>query len=286
MTKEVYAEYAFIRRSTLSRLRWANPEIEPRLILACDQKLLDRILFIAFCEDRGLLPAETIKRAYKHRDPYNPRPLWENFRGMFRAINVGSDELDIRKYNGGLFADDPVLDNLKMPDEIFGLFDSLAEYDFRPASAIPEDEVIADRRLVNVEILGHIFEQSIDDLEKLQAELEKPVEIPAEPEPEPIRRRSAVASARGRSTRPTPSPATSSSRHWAASCTTGSSGSAAITPRGPGGRPGASWPTRGPTTSTRSRRRSGRRCWNSGRTGSMCWARSGSSTRPAAAAPS
>ena len=91
LTKEVYADYAFIRESTLSRLRRANPEVEPRLILGCAQKLLDRILFIAFCEDRGLLPAETIKRAYAHRDPYNPRPLWENFRGMFRAINVGND---------------------------------------------------------------------------------------------------------------------------------------------------------------------------------------------------
>ncbi len=185
VTREVYAEYAFIRRSTLSRLRWANPAIEPRLILACAQKLLDRILFIAFCEVRGLLPAETIKRAYRHRDPYNPRPLWENFRGMFRAINVGSDELDIRKYNGGLFADDPVLDALKIHDEVFGLFSDLAEYDFRPASAIPADEVVTDRRLVDVEILGHIFEQSIDDLEKLQAELEKPVEIVPEPEAEP-----------------------------------------------------------------------------------------------------
>ena len=186
VTKEVYAEYAFIRKSTLSRLRWANPEVEPRLILALRQKLLDRILFIAFCEDRGLLPPETIKRANAHRDPYNPRPLWDNFRGMFRAINVGNEALDIRKYNGGLFADDPVLDGLKIPDEIFGLFDDLAKYDFRPASAIPADEVIvADNRLVNVEILGHIFEQSIDDLEKLQAELEKPVEIPTEPEAEP-----------------------------------------------------------------------------------------------------
>jgi hypothetical protein len=186
VTKEVYAEYAFIRRSTLSRLRLANPGIEPQLILACAQKLLDRILFIAFCEDRGLLPAETIKRAHAHRDPYNPRPLWDNFRGMFRAINVGNDALDIRKYNGGLFADDPVLDNLKIPDEVFGLFDDLSEYDFRPVSAIAEDEVISDRRLVDVEILGHIFEQSIGDLEKLEAELTKPIEIPAEPVAVPV----------------------------------------------------------------------------------------------------
>ncbi len=185
VTKEVYAEYAFIRRSTLSRLRWANPEVDPHAILACAQKPLDRILFIAFCEDRGLLPAETIKRAYKHRDPVQPAPALGELPGDVRAINMGSDELDIRKYNGGLFAEDPVLDNLKIPDEVFGMFDSLAEYDFRPASAIPADEVVTDRRLVDVEILGHIFEQSIDDLEKLQAELAKPIEIPVEPESQP-----------------------------------------------------------------------------------------------------
>ncbi|MFI5455560.1 MAG: Eco57I restriction-modification methylase domain-containing protein [Isosphaerales bacterium] len=86
LTLEFYAHYAFARRSALSRLRWTNPDVEPRLILGCSQKLLDRILFIAFCEDRGLLPAETIKRAFSYRDPYNPRPLWDNFRGMFRAV--------------------------------------------------------------------------------------------------------------------------------------------------------------------------------------------------------
>jgi hypothetical protein len=178
LTREVYAEYAFIRRSTLAMLRRANPDIDPRLILGCTQKLLDRVLFIAFCEDRGLLPAQTIQRAYDHRDPYNPRPLWDNFRGMFRAIDVGNDELDIRKYNGGLFADDPILDNLTIPDEVFGLFRDLAEYDFRPAAAIAEDEAITEGRLIDVEILGHIFEQSIDDLQKLESELSRPALLP------------------------------------------------------------------------------------------------------------
>jgi hypothetical protein len=176
LTNEFYAQYAFARRSTLSRLRWLNPDVEPRLILACSQKLLDRILFVAFCEDRGLLPPETIKRAVSYRDPYNPRPLWDNFRGMFRSVNVGNADLNIHKYNGGLFADDPVLDTLKIPDEVFGLFRDLAEYDFRPASVVAEAETVSNSRLIDVEILGHIFEQSINDLEKLQAELDKPVE--------------------------------------------------------------------------------------------------------------
>jgi hypothetical protein len=180
LTQQFYGQYSFARRSALSRLRYANPGVDPRLILGCSQKLLDRILFIAFCEDRGLLPAETINRAFSYRDPYNPRPLWDNFRGMFRAVNLGNEDLNIHRYNGGLFADDPVLDNLTIPDEVFGHFRDLAEYDFRPPSVVAESEITADSRLIDVEILGHIFEQSIDDLEKLQGELDKPVEIPGD----------------------------------------------------------------------------------------------------------
>jgi hypothetical protein len=150
--------------------------------LSCSQKLLDRILFVAFCEDRGLLPPETIKGAFSYRDPYNPRPLWDNFRGMFRAVNTGNQDLNIHKYNGGLFADDPVLDNLTIPDEVFRHFRDLAEYDFRPPSVVADSDVVSESRLIDVEILGHIFEQSIDDLEKLQGELDKPIEIPADTE--------------------------------------------------------------------------------------------------------
>ena len=85
-----------------------NPHVAARTTCSGrTQKLLDRVLFCAFCEDRGLLPADTIRKAYEHRDPYHPRPIWENFRGLFRAINRGNAALGIHAYNGGLFADDP-----------------------------------------------------------------------------------------------------------------------------------------------------------------------------------
>jgi len=48
-----------------------------------------------FCEDRGLLPAESLKHAFEHRDPYNPRPVWLDFRGLFRAIDEGNAGLNI-----------------------------------------------------------------------------------------------------------------------------------------------------------------------------------------------
>jgi hypothetical protein len=62
---------------------------------------------------------------------------------------------------------------------VFALFRDLAEYDFRPPSVVADTEIVSDSRLIDVEILGHIFEQSINDLEKLQAELDEPVEASA-----------------------------------------------------------------------------------------------------------
>lgn len=171
LTKEFYVRYATMREDAFHHLCQANPTVEPSAILASTQKLLDRILFCSFCEDRGLLPEETVRRAYEHSDPYNPRPIWENFRGLFRAVNHGNVGLSIPAYNGGLFADDPNLDRLSVPDEVCRYFQDLASYDYRPPHEI-SDESSDEGKLVDVDILGHIFEQSISDLEKLRNELE------------------------------------------------------------------------------------------------------------------
>jgi hypothetical protein len=95
LTDQFYALYADIRQRVLSPLCRENSTIAPPEILRCIQKLLDRVLFCAFCEDRDLLPAKTLKHAFEHRDPYNPRPVWQNFRGLFRAIDEGNAGLNI-----------------------------------------------------------------------------------------------------------------------------------------------------------------------------------------------
>lgn len=153
ITQKLYADYKSWRVSLLVSLmqstgRSAKDLIEPV------QKLLDRILFVAFAEDRGLLPEKTLTQAFNHRDPYNPRPIWENFLGLFRAIDKGNLQLGIPAYNGGLFAADEVLDTLPVSDASCHMFGALGEYDFA------ED--------VSVTVLGHIFEQSVSDLEKLK----------------------------------------------------------------------------------------------------------------------
>jgi hypothetical protein len=162
----------------------ANRDISPPVLLGCTQKLLDRVLFCSFCEDRGLLPTDTIGTAYAHSDPYNPRPIWENFRGLFHAIDKGNSQLKIPAYNGGLFAPDPVLDALAVPDPVCVCFRDLASYDYRPAHEAADSEAPGSGRLIDVEILGHIFEQSITDLERLRRELDQgSVEEAAKPAP-------------------------------------------------------------------------------------------------------
>ncbi len=181
LTKKFYVGYADMRQDAFAQLCRANPGVSPHEILTGTQKLLDRVLFCAFCEDRGLLPANTIAQAYEHRDPYHPRPIWENFRGLFCAINEGNASLNIPAYNGGLFADDPLLDRLQVPDEVCPYFKELGDYDYRPAHEVVADtEADTAGSLIDVDILGHIFEQSITDLERIRSELEgvtKPVGI-------------------------------------------------------------------------------------------------------------
>jgi hypothetical protein len=77
ITNKFYAFYADLRQSVFARLRTENPSVLPQEILRCSQKLLDRILFCSFCEDRGLLPPDTVRGAFDHSDPYNPKPIWD-----------------------------------------------------------------------------------------------------------------------------------------------------------------------------------------------------------------
>ena len=168
LTQDFYGAYADTRHELMNALMDSNPNVEPTDVLSGAQRLLDRVLFIAFAEDRSLLPAESLAHAYEHRDPYHPRPVWENFRGLFHAINHGSEALNIPRYNGGLFTDHELLDEqMVVPDDACGLLKRLGDYNFGAPEKAENGE-----SLVDVEILGHIFEQSIEDLEAIRSELE------------------------------------------------------------------------------------------------------------------
>lgn len=156
ITVRLYADYRTLRSELIGAVRAALPEGDPLEAIRLGQTILDRVLFTAFAEDNGLLPDDSLLRAFEHSDPYNPKPVWQNFCGLFGAIDRGNEALKIPRYNGGLFQPNALIDALVIPDHICEGFKRLAEYDF--ASEI------------SVTVLGHIFEQSIADVEQLQAE--------------------------------------------------------------------------------------------------------------------
>lgn len=173
LTNDFYAEYRLLREHTFNDLKLANPKASLDKLLKSTQKLLDRVLFIAFSEDRGLLPREIIAQTYAHRDEYNPQTVWQNFVALFKWVDKGNDRKDVWPFNGGLFAEDAFLDSLAIPDSVCARFKTLADYEYGYNFA-------SEAKLVDVEILGHIFEQSITDLEELQRRLkEGPEAVPA-----------------------------------------------------------------------------------------------------------
>ena len=169
ITEKLYAEYRGVRVRLFAELRATYPQRKPVELLRITQTILDRVLFLAFAEDRALIPPDTIREAVEHRDRYHPRPVWENLQRVFHWVDAGNGQPRFDAYNGGLFRGDADLDAVQVSDAACGWFRGLASYDFR-------DDV-------SVEVLGHIFEQSIADLEELRAEASaedgEPVEKPS-----------------------------------------------------------------------------------------------------------
>jgi hypothetical protein len=157
VTIELYSEYKGLRERLIGFL--TNGGDGPRLgvlqAIEIAQKLLDRVLFIAFAQRTDLMADRLLERAAKERSSFAPQPLWNNFLGLFSAVDKGAPKLDIPAYNGGLFAEDSIADQVILPDHLAEEVARLGQWDYR--------------RQVPVTVLGHLFEQSITDIEKLKA---------------------------------------------------------------------------------------------------------------------
>ncbi len=160
ISKELYKDFSAFRTHLFENIVKNNENIDKSTLLRLTQKLCDRIIFILFAEDRGLLTPNTIKEIItRHQQDVFGNSMYEYYKIYFNAINEGNEKLNIPKYNGGLFAKDELLDNLKIDDENLNMeAQKLSSYNF-------ESEI-------SVNILGHIFEQSLTDLEELQANIE------------------------------------------------------------------------------------------------------------------
>jgi Eco57I restriction-modification methylase len=150
LTRALYAEYRGLREKLFAELRRAHPGEPPLELLGYAQTILDRVLFLVFAEARDLLPPDTLAG----RDKADPQSLWHHFRTVFRWIDRGHSARRIPAYGGGLFAHVPAIERLEVSDDLCAALANLGRYDFRHE--------------VSVEVLGHVFEQSISDLEALR----------------------------------------------------------------------------------------------------------------------
>lgn len=157
ITNAFYQDYTDVRLETASAILKADDKLSADQAVFYAQIILDRLIFMMFLEDLGLIPRETIEEAYKTRNPYSPTAVWGNFQGLFRAMDKGSAALQIPAYAGGLFRFDEQVDTLPLSDDLFEGYKKLADYDF-----------LSDLR---VNILGHVFERSITDTDSLKAHL-------------------------------------------------------------------------------------------------------------------
>ena len=172
--KEFYSEYKSLRSQIFYEALKYNTQYETERpkseLLQLVQKFLDRIIFCWFCEDSrehlipsNVLSADLIQAQAKDKY-YNPQhfSIYGKVKDLFQAIDEGHAFGIESGYNGELFKVDALLDALKLPNF---LFEKIAEigmkYDF------------GDENELNVNILGHIFEQSISDLEEMRVSFQE-----------------------------------------------------------------------------------------------------------------
>ena len=150
--REFYTKYKTIRSKIVSQVIEDNRTYNVDVLIEKSQKLLDRFLFIAFCEDKNIIPANSYKTMVLSSNENVTKH--ELFTMLCSNIDKGNKKKGINKFNGGLFKYDEILDDLVLDDVIFTELITLADYDFKTD--------------VDENILGRIFEQSISDLEELK----------------------------------------------------------------------------------------------------------------------
>jgi N-6 DNA Methylase/TaqI-like C-terminal specificity domain len=164
ITKKLYKDYSDFKNALLKDITAHYKGTADKLtIFKKTQKLLDRFLFIFFAEDKELLSPNFIDKILAEWEflktiPGAYQSLYERFKLYFGYLNSGyqGNGEDIFAYNGGLFSPDAFLDNLTITDNV--LYNNtilLSHYDFDTE--------------VDTNILGHIFEHSLNEIEEMTA---------------------------------------------------------------------------------------------------------------------
>ncbi len=192
LEEDFYKDYRAYREVLIANITAQRPEGVTRSgAVRLGQKLLDRLIFLMFAEDMGGrvgFPHNALEDELKRQseDKFlepDGDEVWRRLKRIFKTMDEGGQlgSAEIHQFNGGLFAEDMQIDALDLPNRIFVRFgqsqndaklsehkDTLlylaATYNFAKEGDA--------KNSIGLYTLGHIFEQSIVELEKLEADAE------------------------------------------------------------------------------------------------------------------
>ena len=190
---DFYEDYRNYRTVLITQITLQKPETMTKSgAVRLAQKLLDRLIFVMFAEDMGqrvgfpvnALQAELERQSKDQFLEPEGDEVWRRLKQIFGTMNLGGKlgAAEIHQFNGGLFADDVAISALNLPNRIFVRFgqsqneakaaehkDTLyylaATYNFAKEGD--------SKNSIGLYTLGHIFEQSIVELEKLEADADE-----------------------------------------------------------------------------------------------------------------
>jgi hypothetical protein len=91
ITKQLYADYAAFKTALFDNIRTNNPQFDALVLYKSTQKLIDRLLFIFFAEDRNLLPPNYIRQIIADSATIKnlgvKESLYERFKINFEFLN-------------------------------------------------------------------------------------------------------------------------------------------------------------------------------------------------------
>lgn len=188
-----YQLYSETRLMLIKELEYSSEDIDRLEAIRLAQLILNRFIFLCFAEDILLIPSETIADVLitpiKHKNLFD-FTMWDRLNELFRFVDKGNEERGISAFNGGLFKEN--LRNLEIRDKIddISFFDDCrTSWTFNDKYADIEKLLGVYKNTLNpiyknlltissfdfgselsVNILGHIFENSIGDIEELKDE--------------------------------------------------------------------------------------------------------------------
>src|SRR6266511_1810844 len=173
-----YQAYYEIRMDLLAAVETATAQFKPTPpsqmeILEATQRLLDRMVFLYYCEDTPdqLIPRETVRsvsEAARRLPGSSDNKVYDALKALFREVDAGSPPANLVRlngYNGELFKEHPIIDTIDLPDALHDKTYVVDDPDgtrrfIRGAWGLHEFDFW---RELNEHLLGHIFEESLSD---------------------------------------------------------------------------------------------------------------------------